>query len=130
MKLFEVLRKTKDFWRPLMGFMDYQGKVVIEPQFLDISLRHTAADFSASGYAIVKRPGGKQSVIINKSGETVFEFPKNHGPSSIEGTVDRYGVFGVVHRINADNSDNWRTDGRDRVFIGVSKYFGDIAESW
>lgn len=122
MPLFEILRKTPVHWQPLMGFMDVQGNVVIEPQFLQnpcVLGRH----FSDAGYAVVQRPNAKQHLIIDKHGETVFEFPKDHQP--VPSTMpDEFGIFGVMHQVGAENSDLWRRDGRDRTFLGATHYYG------
>ena len=121
MPTFEVLGKTKDFWQPLMGFINEQGTVTIEPQFLQ-SLRGLGQHLSEAGYAIVQRPGAEQHIVIDVNGETVFTFPKNHRPTFSQTPPDENGIFGVVHQVDAENTDLWNVEGRDRVFHGETRY--------
>lgn len=121
MSLFEILAKSANVWRPLMGFMDVHGTVVIEPQFLPKPGAHDKP-FSDAGYAMVQRPDEKQHCVINTLGETVFELPKDHQPNGCA-PLDEHGIFGVIHRVDADNKDLWHLDGRDLVFHGESQYF-------
>lgn len=118
MPLFEILSKTPELSRPLMGFMDAQGRVMIEPQFLYGLGRH----FSEAGYAVVQRPGAQQQIIINEAGDTMFEFPKDHQSVSFT-PPDEHGIFGIMHRVDADNKDLWQLDGRDWVFLGETLYY-------
>ncbi|WP_208353604.1 WG repeat-containing protein [Pseudaestuariivita rosea] len=117
MPLFQILSKTAKSGRPIMGFMDVHGNVVIEPQFLQ-----TFGDFSEAGYAVVQRPGEKQHIIINTLGETVFVIPKDHKSVSFT-PPDKHGVFGVMHQVDADNKDLWHLDGRDWAFQGETHYY-------
>ena len=120
MDLYFILGKSPDFWRPLMGFMDRQGRVVIEPQFLQVP-SVLGEHFSTAGYTIVQRPQDRRYLTINTHGESVFELPADHRP--VIGTApDEHGIFGVVHQVNASNKELWRTDGRDLVFTGETRY--------
>lgn len=121
MPLFEILRKTPDFWRPLMGFMDEQGNVVVEPQFLQ-NTRGFGQHFSDAGYAIVQRPGEMQHLVIDKRGDTVLALPKDHQPAWFT-PPDEHGIFGVRHQVDAENSEFWQSDGRDMIFKGVTHYY-------
>ena len=121
MPLFKILRKTPDFWMPLMGFMDAQGNVVIEPQFLQ-NHHGLGRHLSDAGYAIVQRPDARQHLVINKQGDTVFELPKDHQPVPFT-SPDEHGIFGVMHQVDAGNNDLWKIDGRDRVFLGATQYY-------
>lgn len=120
MPIFEILGKTPDFWQPLMGFMDEQGNVKTEPQFLRNS-RGLGKHFSEAGYAIVQRPGAKQHIVIDVGGKTVFEFPKNHKPNWCT-PPDEHGIFGVTHQVDAENEDLWKLEGRDLIFQGETRY--------
>lgn len=121
MPLFEVLGKTAEFWRPLMGFMDIHGNVVIEPQFLQNS-RGLGRHFSDAGYALVQRPGEKRHMVINTLGETVLVLPNDHQPVAFT-PPDEHGIFGVMHQVDADNNDLWHFDGRERTFQGETHYY-------
>ena len=122
MPMFPILAKSPDFWRPLMGYMDAQGTVLIEPQFLQNSASFED-HFSSAGYAIVQRPSNRRHIVIDTHGKTVFEFPPDHRP--VSGTApDENGIFGVIHQVDAANEDLWKTDGRDRYFVGETRYFG------
>ncbi|MCW1404413.1 WG repeat-containing protein [Pararhodobacter zhoushanensis] len=121
MPLFAILRKTSDFWKPLMGFMDRQGNVKIEPQFLNTVLYQRKV-FSDAGYTVVQRPGAKQPIVIDEGGETVFEFPKDHQPINFA-APDAHGIFGVVHEVDAGNQELWKLDGREFYFLGETRYY-------
>ncbi len=121
MPIFTILGKTPDHWRPLMGFMDGLGNVTIEPQFLQ-NARGLGKHFSDAGYAVVQRLGANRHIIIDEDGDTVFEFPKDHKPVSFT-PPDEQGIFGVMHQVDAENQDLWKLDGRDRVFVGETRYY-------
>lgn len=121
MRLFEILGRTPKFWQPLMGFMDVDGNVAIEPQFLQNS-RGLGRHFSEAGYALVQRPGEKQHLVINALGEPVFVLPEDHRPVAFT-PPDEHGIFGVMHQVDANNKDLWRLDGRDWVFEGETRYY-------
>ena len=122
MPMFAILKKAPDFWRPLTGYMDEQGTVLIEPQFLQ-NPSSFSDHFSTAGHAIVQRPDNRKHIVINTIGETVFEFPPDHQPVS-ETLPDENGIFGVMHQVDASNKDLWKTEGRDRYFVGETRYFG------
>lgn len=121
MPMFAILRKTPDYWRPLMGFMDQQGNIKIEPQFLQ-NAHGLGSHFSKAGYAVVQRPGAKQHIVINEEGETVFEFPKDHKPVSST-PPDEQGIFRVMHQVDAENQELWKLAGRDNIFLGETRYY-------
>jgi hypothetical protein len=104
-----------------MGFMDQQGNVKIEPQFLNTDF-YQRKILSEAGFAVVQRPGAKQPIVIDEGGETVFEFPKDHQPTDFAGP-DAHGIFGVAHEVDAGNQELWKLDGREFYFLGETRYY-------
>lgn len=104
-----------------MGFMDQQGTVKIESQFVNTDFYQRKV-LSEGGYTVVQRPGAKQPVVIDEGGETVFEFPKDYQQSDFAGP-DAQGIFCVVHEVNAENQELRKPDGREFHFLGETRYY-------
>ncbi len=121
MPLFPILSRVPDHCGPIMRFMNQRGKIVIEPQFSANSL-HSRQPFSDVGCAIVQRLDRSLHIVIDHTGKLVFEFPKDHQPTTFR-LPDENGIFGITHKVDAGNPNLWERNGRDLFFHGETRCY-------